>query len=97
MPTARTYPLPILLRDCVEFYRQTGRRVSFAYCLIDGVNDHIEHAAELATVLKEHQLDRCHVNLIPYNAAEEDDDVDGVYMTDAAEMVNDDEVWRSYK
>jgi 23S rRNA (adenine2503-C2)-methyltransferase len=67
VPTARTYPLNVLLRDCLSFYRKTGRRVSFAYVLISGVNDEVAHAAELAALLKAHALERGHVNLIPYN------------------------------
>ena len=58
VPTARTYPLNALLRDCLSFYRATGRRVSFAYVLISGVNDEVAHAAELAALLKTHALER---------------------------------------
>lgn len=49
---------------CHEYVGQTGRRVTFEYCLLDGVNDGVPEARELARVL--HGLN-CHVNLIPYN------------------------------
>jgi len=47
-----------------QYMQETGRRVTFEYCLLDGVNDSVPQARELATVL--HGLN-CHVNLIPYN------------------------------
>jgi 23S rRNA (adenine2503-C2)-methyltransferase len=53
-----------IIDACREYMRQTGRRVTFEYCLFDRVNDGIAEARELAKVL--HGLN-CHVNLIPYN------------------------------
>ncbi|MBC8274104.1 MAG: 23S rRNA (adenine(2503)-C(2))-methyltransferase RlmN [Chloroflexi bacterium] len=53
-----------IIDACREYMRQTGRRVTFEYCLFDRVNDGIAEAHELAKVL--HGLN-CHVNLIPYN------------------------------
>ena len=48
----------------------TGRRVSFEYVLLAGVNDDIKQAAELAQLLRGFQS---HVNLIPYNPIQEAD------------------------
>jgi 23S rRNA (adenine2503-C2)-methyltransferase len=49
---------------CRQYTQETGRRVTFEYCLLDGVNDSVPQARELAGVL--HGLN-CHVNLIPFN------------------------------
>lgn len=64
MPVNRRYPLAELLAACAEYTGLTGRRVTFEYVLIDGVNDLPELARELARVL--HGM-LCHVNLIPLN------------------------------
>ncbi len=53
-----------IIDACHEYTQQTGRRVTFEYCLLDGINDTIAEAHGLATVL--HGLN-CHVSLIPYN------------------------------
>lgn len=49
---------------CHNYIAKTGRRITFEYALIGGVNDQAEHAQELADVL---QGMLCHVNLIPVN------------------------------
>jgi 23S rRNA (adenine2503-C2)-methyltransferase len=64
IPTARQYPLPDLLNECRDYVRMTGRRVTFEYIVLAGVNDLPEHAIELAQHLRGFQS---HVNLIPYN------------------------------
>jgi 23S rRNA (adenine2503-C2)-methyltransferase len=64
MPIARRYPLAELLAACREYGDKTGRRVSFEYILIDGVNSSPAQARQLAALL-EGLL--CHVNLIPMN------------------------------
>ena len=64
MPIARHYPLAELLAACREYSDKTGRRVSFEYILIDGVNSSPPQARQLAALL-EGLL--CHVNLIPLN------------------------------
>uniref|UniRef100_A0A804N6M1 Radical SAM core domain-containing protein n=1 Tax=Zea mays TaxID=4577 RepID=A0A804N6M1_MAIZE len=55
--------------DCKSYFLETGRRVSFEYTLLAGINDEKEHAEELAELLR-----MCgggyHVNLIPYNPIE---------------------------
>jgi len=64
IPSARHYPFQALLDDCREYVNQTGRRISFEYILLAGVNDQVDHAIELAEQLRGFQS---HVNLIPYN------------------------------
>lgn len=67
MPVNRRWPMEELLRACRDYIDATGRRVSFEYAMIDGVNDSDAHAAELADRLRGML---CHVNLIPVNAVE---------------------------
>jgi 23S rRNA (adenine2503-C2)-methyltransferase len=64
IPTAHRYPLPEIIAACKEYIAKTGRRVTFEYCLMDGVNDSVEQARALASLL-DGML--CHVNLIPVN------------------------------
>lgn len=70
IPSAKYYPLATLLDECREYVKFTGRRVSFEYILLSGVNDLPKHAQELAKHLKGFQS---HVNLIPYNPIQEAD------------------------
>ena len=65
MPVNRRWPIDELLRACRDYIDATGRRISFEYAMIDGVNDSDAHAAELADRLRGML---CHVNLIPVNA-----------------------------
>jgi len=69
IPTAHRYPLPDILQACRDYSAKTGRRVTFEYCLMDGVNDSPEQACALAVAL-EGML--CHVNLIPVNPTPDD-------------------------
>lgn len=64
MPISRKYPMGELLAACERYAQRTGRRVTFEYALIKGVNDSDECAEKLAVRLK-NML--CHVNLIPVN------------------------------
>ncbi len=64
MPVARRWPIEELLEICGRYADQTGRRVSFEYAMIDGVNDSDACAQELARRLRGML---CHVNLIPAN------------------------------
>ncbi len=64
MPINRRYPIDTLLKACRDYIRETGRRISFEYAMIDGVNDSDACALELASRLKGML---CHVNLIPAN------------------------------
>jgi 23S rRNA (adenine2503-C2)-methyltransferase len=70
IPSAKAYPLRDLLQECRDYVSQTGRRISFEYILLAGVNDLPIHAQELAQHLRGWQ---CHVNLIPYNPISEVD------------------------
>ncbi|MGF1602571.1 MAG: 23S rRNA (adenine(2503)-C(2))-methyltransferase RlmN [Thermosynechococcaceae cyanobacterium] len=70
VPTAKGYPLVALLKDCRDYVEITGRRVTFEYILLSGVNDQPEHAKELVQHLRGFQS---HVNLIPYNPISEVD------------------------
>ncbi|MCJ7516313.1 MAG: 23S rRNA (adenine(2503)-C(2))-methyltransferase RlmN [Dehalococcoidia bacterium] len=58
------WSLAEIIDACREYLQQTGRRVTFEYCLLDGVNDGAKEAQELARLLRGMN---CHVNLIPYN------------------------------
>jgi 23S rRNA (adenine2503-C2)-methyltransferase len=64
MPVNRRFPFNDVMESLRYYLAKTGRRISFEYALIGGVNDQPEHAQELADVIK-NML--CHVNLIPVN------------------------------
>jgi 23S rRNA (adenine2503-C2)-methyltransferase len=64
VPLNRKYPLEKLIPACREYYRATGRRVSFEYVIIKDLNDLPDQAESLAGLL---QGLNCHVNLIPAN------------------------------
>ncbi len=68
VPINRRYPLAQLMAACRHYFERTGRRISFEYALIHGINDSPEQARQLA-----HLLDGlfCHVNLIPLNPVPE--------------------------
>ncbi|MDD5590496.1 MAG: 23S rRNA (adenine(2503)-C(2))-methyltransferase RlmN [Dehalococcoidales bacterium] len=66
IPRAIKFSVTEILDACREFVRQTGRRVTLEYCLLNGINDGSREAHELAGVVDGLN---CHVNLIPYNAA----------------------------
>lgn len=70
MPVNKTYPLPDLIEACKEYTRVTGRRISFEYAVIAGVNDTPERAAELIALLGGWMN---HLNLIPINPTKETD------------------------
>jgi len=68
IPSAKNYDIRNIIEDCKKFVRDTGRRVSFEYLMLNGINDKLEHANELSNLLKGFQ---CHVNLIQYNPIDE--------------------------
>ena len=72
IPSARAYSFDDLLTDCEAYFNATGRRVSFEYTLLSGVNDTKEHAKELGNVLYKRNL-ASHVNLIPFNPIDDAD------------------------
>ena len=68
MPVNKAYPLDTLIEACRRYTEKTGRRITFEYTLIRGVNDDSKHLASLADLL--HGM-LCHVNLIPLNEVKE--------------------------
>jgi 23S rRNA (adenine2503-C2)-methyltransferase len=64
IPYARKYPLEDILSAMDEYAQKTKRDITYEYTLLAGINDHPDHAHELAHLLKGKQ---CTVNLIPYN------------------------------
>ncbi len=66
VPINKRYPLDELMKACGEYLEAKGRRLSFEWALIDGVNDRPSDAAELATLCRRFRLP-AHVNLIPLN------------------------------
>ena len=70
MPVAYRYELKEVLKACEYYFEKTGRRVSFEYSLVAGVNDNLNDAKELADLVKGMN---CHVNLIPVNPIKERD------------------------
>lgn len=70
MPVNHKYNIAALMEACREYVKTTGRRISFEYSLIHGVNDSAENARELAGLVRDMHG---HVNLIPVNKVEERD------------------------
>ena len=68
MPINRKNGVDSLLEACERYFKKTGRRVSYEYSMIDGVNDSAEHAELLAKKLKNSSS---HVNIIPLSAVPE--------------------------
>lgn len=68
MPINNRFGLSQLMRACDDYFSATGRRISFEYSLIEGVNDTDESADELIRLLRGKN---CHVNLIPINEVKE--------------------------
>ena len=68
IPSAKNYNIKDIIEDSRQYVRDTGRRVSFEYLMLSGVNDKLEHANELSNLLRGFQ---CHVNLIQYNQIDE--------------------------
>ncbi len=69
MPINRKFPIAELLAAAAEFFSLRGRRVTFEYVLLAGVNDSDEDALRLADLTREVP---CKINLIPYNELGED-------------------------
>ncbi len=68
MPVNKRYPISELMKVCRDYIDKTGRRISFEYAVIHGVNDSREDAEGLIRLLKGMN---CHVNLIPVNQIKE--------------------------
>lgn len=67
VPLNRRYPIVELLNACERYVVKTGRRVSFEYALMVGINDGDVTALNLARLLSRRRKLRCHVNVIPLN------------------------------
>ena len=70
MPVANKYDIHEVVDACRYYFEQTGRRITFEYSLVGGVNDSSQDAEELTALL---QGINCHVNLIPVNPIKERD------------------------
>ena len=70
MPIANRYALKDVLEACHDYFSKTGRRLTFEYSLVSGVNDNLKEAKALAVLLKNQHG---HVNLIPVNPIKERD------------------------
>ena len=70
MPIANKYSMDELMEAARYYTRTTGRRITFEYSLVKGVNDKKEHAQELISRVKGMN---CHINLIPVNPIKERD------------------------
>ena len=68
MPVANKYEIHEVMEACRYYFEQTGRRVSFEYSLVAGVNDTEADAEQLAKLIRGMN---CHVNLIPVNPIKE--------------------------
>lgn len=64
MPINETYPLAELMKAVDDYVKKTNRKVMFEYLLIDGVNDRLEDADNLARLMKNSLY---HINLIKYH------------------------------
>jgi 23S rRNA (adenine2503-C2)-methyltransferase len=65
VPVNKGTGIAAILGAADDYFQKTGRRVSYEYVLLAGINDEPEHARELAKLLRGHQA---HVNVIPMNA-----------------------------
>ncbi len=70
MPIAKKYEIHELIDACQYYFEKTGRRITFEYSLVGGVNDRDEDAVELGQLIGHLN---CHVNLIPVNPIKERD------------------------
>lgn len=70
VPVNKKYSIDKIIQACMIYRRETGRRITFEYAMINGLNDSRNEAKELALLLKNVF---CHVNLIPFNAIKNSD------------------------
>ena len=90
MPIAQQFNIDTVVEACDYYYRKTGRRITFEYSLIEGVNDLPEHAKELVFLVKGLN---CHINLIPVNPIKERD----YKQTNAKNMQNFKNILEKYR
>ncbi len=67
MPINKVYPIKDLMKVLKKYQEKTGRRLTFEYILLDGINDRAKDAEELSKLIKDMNA---YVNLIPYNTTE---------------------------
>ena len=70
MPVANKYALKDVISACDYYFKKTGRRVSYEYSLVAGVNDNIKEAMNLVKLVNGRNI---HINLIPVNPINERD------------------------
>ena len=70
MPIAYKYTIDEIIDACKNYFKKTGRRITFEYSLVAGQNDSKQEADELSNLIKGIN---CHVNLIPVNPIKERD------------------------
>ncbi len=80
MPVAKKYHLEEVMDACAYYFAQTGRRMTFEYSLIGGMNDTQEDVRRLTQLLKGKN---CHLNLIPINPVRE-----RAYVQSNADVIN---------
>ncbi len=68
MPIANRYSIAELIDACAYYFEKTGRRITFEYSLVGGVNDTDEDAEKLSAIARPLN---CHINLIPVNPIKE--------------------------
>lgn len=68
MPINKAYNMEMLRNSLLEYTKITNRRITFEYILLDGINDSLAHARQLAHYVKGMN---CYINLIPYNSVDE--------------------------
>ncbi len=67
VPISKKYTIDELIQSLHYYYKQTKRRITIEYVMLDEINDQVEKAKELSNLIKDLH---CHVNLIPYNPIE---------------------------
>ena len=70
MPVANKYALKDVIAACDYYFKKTGRRVSYEYSLVAGVNDNLDEAKKLVKLIHGRNV---HINLIPVNPISERD------------------------
>ena len=70
MPVANKYALKDVISACDYYFKKTGRRVSYEYSLVAGINDNIKEAMNLVKLVNGRNI---HINLIPVNPIKERD------------------------
>lgn len=68
VPVNNKIGIDAILRAADQYFEKTGRRVTYEYVLLGGINDSTQHARELASLLESRNA---HVNLIPMNNVSE--------------------------